>query len=557
VKRTLSLAVLAGVLVGMLWSAAAASASAPAPSTQASSITWGACSDPNLVAFNAQCGYLSVPLNYNNPNGPKIQLAVSRIQHTSSNYQGVILTNPGGPGGSGLGLDPFLMAQFQADGYGSMVADYDWIGFDPRGVGSSIPSLSCDPNYLGPDRPNYVPYTKQLLDTWLSRSQGYANACASQGAAQTALLQNLTTVDSAKDMDSIRQALGQQQITYYGYSYGTYLGQVYSTLFPSHLRRLVLDSNVDPRGVWYQDNLDQDIAFNRNVNIWFGWLAKYNSTYHLGATEQAVARTFYTTEAQLAQNPAGGVVGPDEWVDTFLLPAYYQEFYVPWAQVFSDWVNNHDAAAANELIGAYDDADGPGNDNELAVYLGVQCTDVQWPTNWHTWSRDNWAIFSFAPFETWGNAWFNAPCIYWPAQASHPVNIDGRGVSNALLIDETLDAATPFPGSVEVRKLFPNSVLLAEPGGTTHAETPDGDLCVDGTIAAYLENGTLPPRNNHAEWDKTCPPPPVPVPPSSNAATAADKGAARLGRLRSRLSTTPGQPTQPLVRLGLPAVEIR
>ena len=321
VQRFFSLAAVASVVMGMLWAASSAAAATPAP---APSITWGPCSDPNLQAFNAQCGYLSVPLDYSNPNGPKIQLAVSRIEHTSSNYQGVILTNPGGPGGSGLGLDPFLIAQLDADGYGSTVADYDWIGFDPRGVGSSIPAISCDPNYLGPDRPNYIPFTHQLLDTWLSRSQGYAQDCASQGPLQTALLQNLTTVDSAKDMDSIRQALGQQQINYYGFSYGTYLGQVYSTLFPSRVRRLILDSNVDPRAVWYQSNLNQDAPFNRNVNIWFAWVAKYNSVYHLGATEQAVATTFYRTEAQLAFHPAGGVVGPDEWVDTFLLPGYYQ-----------------------------------------------------------------------------------------------------------------------------------------------------------------------------------------------------------------------------------------
>src|SRR5581483_5636513 len=94
----------------------------------------------------------------------------------------------------------------------------------------------------------------------------------------------------------------------------------------------------------------------------------------------------------------------------------------------------------------------------------------------------------------------------------HPVNINGRGVSSTLLTDETLDAATPFPGSLEVRKLFPHSVLLAVPAGTTHAETPDGDLCVVGTIAEYLATGALPARNRHAAWDKTCPPPPVPVP---------------------------------------------
>jgi pimeloyl-ACP methyl ester carboxylesterase len=112
------------------------------------------------------------------------------------------------------------------------------------------------------------------LQYWLTRSARYAHKCQTHSAAQAALLGNMTTVDSARDMDSIRAALGQSQITYYGFSYGTYLGQVYSTLFPSHGQRLIMDSNVDPRHVWYQANLAQDIAFNRNVDIWFGWLAK-------------------------------------------------------------------------------------------------------------------------------------------------------------------------------------------------------------------------------------------------------------------------------------------
>ena len=98
----------------------------------------------------------------------------------------------------------------------------------------------------------------------------------------------MTTIDAARDMDSIRAALGQKQINYYGFSYGTYLGQVYSTLFPSHVRRLVMDSNVDPRDVWYKANLNQDVAFNRNIKIWFAWLAKYHNVYHLGSTEKAV-----------------------------------------------------------------------------------------------------------------------------------------------------------------------------------------------------------------------------------------------------------------------------
>jgi hypothetical protein len=121
-----------------------------------------------------------------------------------------------------------------------------------------------------------------------------------------------------------------------------------------------------------------------------------------------------------------------------------------------------------------------------------------------------------------GNAWFNAPCLYWPAPARTPVRVASRGsgsaIKNALLSDETLDAATPFEGRLEVRRLFPHSVLLAEPGGTTHADSLSGDLCVDSTIATYLEHGTLPARKAHAKRDKTCKPLPRPVPTKASAA---------------------------------------
>ena len=506
----------------------ARTAASPSASNATNSIAWGTCAETALAQAGAKCGYLSVPLSYANPSGPKIKIAVSRILHTSSakNYRGIILTNPGGPGGSGLDLNMFLIAQLKADNLSAAANDYDWIGFDPRGVGSSVPALSCDPNYFSPDRESYNPTTQSILNYWLSRSAAYDKACATHSAAQSALLDNMTTIDSARDMNSIRQALAgpSGKMSYYGFSYGTYLGQVYATLYPHTLNQLILDSNVNPKDVWYKANLNQDIAFNRNVNIWFGWLAKYNSYYHLGATAAAVSKRWYAEKAYLAKHPINGQVGPDEWTDIFLNAGYYQETWLQLGSAFADWENTHSAAAAKNLVSLYQSTDGVGDDNEFAVYNAVQCTDVQWPTSWSVWQRDNSAVNKIAPFETWDNAWFNAPCLHWPAPAHHPVQVAGYGsgkaVRSALLIDETLDAATPFPGSLEVRKLFPNSVLLAEPGGTSHADSLFGNLCVDGTIASYLETGKLPPRKPHAEWDLTCQPLPVPNPTAQTDAPA-------------------------------------
>jgi pimeloyl-ACP methyl ester carboxylesterase len=525
------------MLAGGLGAAGTAAAASSAQGT-VNAVKWGKCAEADLRQAGAQCTMLTVPLNYSKPRGATIQLAVSRIKHTSSaaHYQGIILTNPGGPGGSGLDLNTFLLPVLQAEGSAAdkaAIADYDWIGFDPRGVGSSVPAVTCAPFYFSGDRKSYDPTTKKILHYWLGRTARYDRKCETHSAAQAALLRNMTTVDTARDMDSIRRALGQSQISYYGFSYGTYLGQVYSTLFPSHVRRLIMDSNVDPRHVWYQANLQQDIAFNRNIKIWFGWLAQHHSVYRLGRTEHAVHARFNKEKAELVKHPIGGVVGPDEWLDVFLLAGYYEQTWLQWGQAFADWSHTHSKKAGDAIVALYQSVDTPGNDNEFAVYNAVQCTDVQWPTSWARWSRDNRRVNKIAPFETWLNAWFNAPCLYWPAPASRhtPMHINGAGVSSALLIDETLDAATPFEGSREVRRLFPHSVLLAEPGGTTHADSLSGDLCVDNTIARYLADGTLPTRKPHAKWDKTCKPLPRPV-PSAHAARSAGGLSSPLTRLR-------------------------
>jgi pimeloyl-ACP methyl ester carboxylesterase len=519
------------LLAGGLGATVTAEAATASPQHAASAIRWHKCprSYPDLRSIKAQCATLKVPVDYSDPKAGTSTIEISRIKHTSSakHYQGVILTNPGGPGGEGIDLNYYLVGQLQAEAAAAKgkakaddeaaVKDYDWIGFDPRGVDLSSP-ISCDPDYFVGPRESYDPTTSAILSYWLKNSKTYADDCLTKGAAQNKLLNNDTTIDSARDMDSIRAALGVKQITYYGFSYGTYLGQVYATLFPTHVRRLILDSNVDPRNVWYQANLNQDVTFNRNIGIWFAWLAKYNDVYDLGSTEAQVQSTWYADDAALATDPikvGTDTIGPDEFNDIFLEASYYEQTWLQLGQAFADWNNTHSTAAAQEIDTLYQDVDTPGSDNSFAGYVGVECSDAHWPPL-NQELRANTKLNAKYPFETWGNAWFNAPCMYWPYKVSKPLKISGKRIRNALLIDETLDAATPFEGSVYVRKLFPHSVLLAEPGGTTHADSLSGDLCVDNTIARYLATGYLPPRKAHAEWDITCKPLPVPVPTSSS-----------------------------------------
>jgi len=499
---------------------------------------WGACTSGTLKRYGAECAKIEVPLDYDHPDGTKIKLAISRQKHTAKNYQGVMLVNPGGPGGSGLVYSVFR--DFIPKGGGQ---SYDWIGFDPRGVGDSEPALSCDPGYAGYDRPRYVPASPALSEAWFARTNAYTDACAKKNGP---ILDHLTTVDSAKDMESIRKALGEKKINYLGFSYGTYLGQVYGTLYPSRLRRAVFDGTVDPRDIWYDANLEQDKAFDRNIDIWFGWVARHDSTYHLGKTQAAVRSLFYSTEEKLYADPVaakGGKLGGSEWVDAFLYAGYYQSTWTGLADTFSGFVNDDDVAA---LESAYLDASGydpdnPAADNGYAVYLGVQCTDTKsWPQKWSTWEKDNWKIFPDAPYETWANAWYNEPCRHWPGKTHKELKIDGSQVKSLLMVNETLDAATPYPGSIEVRKRFKGARLIAEPGGTTHSGSLSGNACVDDRIADYLLTGKLPKRRSGNRADVTCAPLPQPEPATdASAQRQAKDRASRKDLVELRKSQLP------------------
>ena len=466
-------------------------------------VHWGRCTDAGLRRAKARCGTLVVPLDYAHPAGEKIDLAVSRVRHRAgTRYQGVMLTNPGGPGAPGLTLSTLgaLVPHHAGDGY-------DWIGLDPRGVGASRPALSCIPRYFHVNRPYYVPRTPALLRTWKARAKRYAEACATSPVRQ--LLDHLRTVDTVQDMESLRIALGRQRLNLYGFSYGTYLGQVYATRFPDRVGRFVLDSNVDPRSVWYPANVDQDIAFEGAIRVFFRWVAQHDRTYHLGKRGVAIERGFFRLRERLYRHPARGGLGPDELTDGMLAAGYYAPAWPQVAKAYAQLVNQGRTVG---MLRAYRILQSPRDDNGYANYLATECTDASWPSLSRQLS-DAARVNRGHPFYTWGNTWFNAPCVFWPVAPKTPPTVDGRAVRGpVLLIDETRDAATPYPGSLEVRRRFPTASLVAGVGGTSHAVSLSGVACVDNTIAAYLRRGVVPQRKPGGGADKLCPPlrPPKP-----------------------------------------------
>ena len=519
---TVTLAALAGVTACTSGSAAVQPSNPPTASAHASSaapqagsiipahstLHWHSCSGQLAQAHIPDCTTLSVPLNYADPSGRHISLALDMIPATAprSQQQGIMLVNPGGPGGSGLSLAPAVAQGLSPN----VAADYDIVGFDPRGVGSSVPALSCDPSFFSGVRPNYIPANATAEQVLINRAKMYAGDCEQKFGW---LLPYMTTQDVARDMDSIRAAFGVSKINYYAFSYGTYIGQVYATLFPSRVRRMVLDSTVDPTGVWYADNIGQDYAFQGRLEAFFAWIAQYDSSYNLGSTAAQVQASWYKARNQLLAHPVNGMIGADDFDDTFLQGGYLDALWPGLAQALSAYLNSGQTSV---LIAEYKGL-GAQNENEFAVYNAVQCSDVNWPRSWAYWTSDTEMVYKKAPFQAWNNAWFNAACAFWPVKGpAKPLQIKGAGLPGILMLQGTLDPATPYPGAQDAHKLLPSARMVVVEGGGNHGQSLEQppNTCVQGYLNAYLATGALPEAPGLV--NATCPAVPAPTLGTSN-----------------------------------------
>jgi pimeloyl-ACP methyl ester carboxylesterase len=496
----------------------------PAHVPHAAKPAWKKCATADYPTL--QCASLTVPLDHARPDGKRITLALSRVPHTAEKYQGPLLVNPGGPGGSGLTLAGFVASSLPK----AVAAQYDVIGFDPRGVGKSEPALNCRPGHFDPVRPDSLPATPAAEEANLARAKSFAGAC---GVKYADVLPYIDTVSTARDLDLIRAALGAERINYFGYSYGTYLGAVYARLHPDRVRRLVLDSVVDPTAVWHDANLNQDHVFNDRHRAFMAWTAEHDATYGLGTDPERIESAWYAMRSALARKPAVGEVGAAELEDTFLPGAYYNGYWPYLAEAFAAYVNDADTGPLVEAYENFGAVDAAG-ENGYSVYTSVQCRDAAWPRDWEEWRDDNWDVYEKAPFMAWNNAWYNAPCAFWPTGSRQPVDVGNDGLPPALLFQATGDAATPYEGGVTTHRLLRGSRLVVEEGGGNHGITLSGNACLDRHLAAYLTDGTVPRGEGTGEADATCAALPAPKPLESKAASASSRGSTLHGLLGFR-----------------------
>ncbi|MFD3497346.1 alpha/beta hydrolase [Streptomyces sp. NPDC058678] len=479
-------------------------------------IDFGTCPEAENLPDGMRCGTVSVPLDYARPDGKQIRLTVSRAPATQKDphnskrllpRQGALVYNPGGPGASGMAF-PLIGVLPE---WKRLAAVYDFVGYAPRGVGRSAP-LSCkDPGtfFKAPSQAPTHPSESYKRER-IAQAKAYARGCAERAGDS---LRHYTSLNNARDLDVLRAALGEEKLTFMGASYGTYFGALYATLFPSHVRRMVFDSavNPDPEQIWYRNNLDQSAAFEGRWEDLREWIAKHDDVYGLGDTSEEVLRSYEKARARLAAKPAGGKVGPGQLQGAFLSAGYYDDYWPRRAQALSAYLKG-DPKPLIQQAGPRPAAAAEA-ENSKAVYTAVECNDARWPTEWRVWDRDNTRLARVAPFETWDNVWMNLPCAYWPAPRQRPLDVrTGPGeLPPTLILAAERDAATPYGGAVELHRRLSGSVLVTERDAGTHGVAGGPNPCVNGHVDAYLLEGRLPARR------AACGPRPEPRPTAAGA----------------------------------------
>ncbi len=375
---------------------------------------------------------MSVPIDYNNPGAGQAKLAVIRVPATGQRL-GSLLVNPGGPGGSAVDM----VAAMASDMDNSAIRrSFDLVGFDPRGVGHSTPPLRCrtDAEFDAYRREPMVDYSPAGVAHIEQLYRQLAQQCVNRMG--TAFLANAGTASVARDMDAVRQALGDEQINYLGYSYGTELGTAYLEKFSNHVRAMVLDGAIDPTVGPVDENINQMAGFQTAFNDYATDCAR-SPGCPLGTDPAQFVNRYHALVDPLVTRP-GRTADPRGLSYADATTGTINALYTPahWKYLTSGLLGLARGTDAGDLLALADDYQGRDRNghysNDQDAFNAVRCVDAPNPTDQASWVSADQKIRQAAPFLSYGPFTGNAPrdlCALWPdvGAARRPADARGQG----------------------------------------------------------------------------------------------------------------------------------
>lgn len=453
-------------------------------------VTWSKCGG------GFQCAQVTVPVDWSQPAGATIQLAAKRLP-ASGKKIGSLLVNPGGPGVSGLGF-----VDQARDTFGRRVRDaFDVVGWDPRGVGKSAP-IDC---YTVAQVDRFVeldptPDTPAEVDALEAANRNLGQACQRSAGA---LLAHVDTLSNVRDMDVLREVLGDSRLSYYGASYGTFLGAWYAQEFPWRVGRLVLDGAVDPNLSLDQYAAGQAEGFYRGLQLFVADCQSRGECPLRGSVDDGIAQLGRMIAAADGHPLRTGDKGGRQLTESLFLIGVAMAMYIDqlWPTLVKGLTEatQGDGGTLLALSDLYYERDDPkAYTRTLAANVAIYCLDH--PGTGSALQAKSLADTLERKYPPQGAAmgWSVISCSQWPVKAVlKPQRLTAPGAAPILVVGTTGDPATPYAWATSLASQLESGRLLTWKG-TGHTAYGQGSTCVAGTVESYLVAGVVPAR------DTTC-----------------------------------------------------
>lgn len=450
---------------------------------------WRACGQ------GSWCADIAVPLDYVNPSGPQVTLAVKAVAPAAPDgTRPALVVNPGGPGSSATGFVPYFASLLPRE----VREAYDVVGFDPRGVEDSTP-VTC---LTGRDttrwlRTDLSPDTPAETADLMRRAAAISPGCLRMSPAVAPHVGTATTV---RDMDIVRSALRQDALNWFGFSYGTQLGARYAEEFPARVGRMVLDGAVDPALDAMELSRGQSAGFQAAIARFAQDCARRPSC-PLGSSTREVLDGINDLLRRLDRSPLPTRSGPDlvqAEAITALFFAMYSTDLWPLLEDALASARRGNGTKLSELAAIANDRTGPNSygSNMTSAFLAIGCWDYPAPPGRSGLSAAarRWARDAVVPDLARAMAWGNAPCSTWFGHAADPpAPVTSTTSAGILIIGTRYDPATPYAWARSLNGQLPTSRLLSY-DGDGHTAYGEGSVCVQRIVDAYLASGVLPPE---------------------------------------------------------------